>query len=122
MVKQGPRKRMLTKLKVAPPSLQLFSISLLSEKSPLLLLSSSASRKAPLSADIPIPFPFSLLFVSSSASHSLLPATHPICRPRAAHLRAVRENPKNNNNPQKAPAPRVAGSTHRYFLVKITLF
>ena len=34
-------------------------------------------------------FPFSQ---SSSASHPLLPATHPICRPGAAHSRAVREN------------------------------
>ena len=38
-------------------------------------------------------FSFLLSFPqSSSASHPLLPATHPICRPGAAHSRAVREN------------------------------
>ena len=66
-------------------------------KSPLLLLSSPASRPAspPLCRYLHFFFFFFFSFSqSSSASHPLLPATYPICRPGAAHSRAVRENSK----------------------------
>ena len=82
---------------------------------PVALVPLAPRRKAPPRSFFPLFFPF--FSVSVFLSKSLLAS----CRPRAAHLRAVRKTAK--NHPPKAPAPRVGGSTTIfYFQLFCTFF